>query len=431
MSCLNSQLTTKSFNYKRSFPFIKSPAMPTFIADVRDIRGKAKKEKIEATSPEQARTILQNRYATVGNVRKTLNFSLDFSEFQTNLKKVTTKDKAVFSRQFAVMVNAGVAMVRCLGILTEQCPNPKLKRSLLTISSEVQQGTSLSESMRKHPECFDTLYVSMVQAGEVGGVLDEVLNRLAKLLEDMARLQNQIKSAMAYPTVVGSFAVLVFLGMTMFLIPIFANIFKEIGGELPALTAFMLWLSEILRSWRILIPIVFVIVTTFAIKQYYKTPVGRLQIDRLLLKLPLFGDLNQKAAVARFCRIFGTLTRSGVPILNSLDIVRDTSGNQVIANSVDAAKLEIQQGGMISLALQKEQVFPPLAIQMISVGEETGELDSMLMKVADFYEDEVEQAIKALTSIMEPIMIIVLGGMVGLILISMYLPMFKVFDTLG
>ncbi len=431
MSCLNSQLTTKSFNYKRSFPFIKSPAMPTFIADVRDIRGKAKKEKIEATSPEQARTILQNRYATVGNVRKTLNFSLDFSEFQTNLKKVTTKDKAVFSRQFAVMVNAGVAMVRCLGILTEQCPNPKLKRSLLTISSEVQQGTSLSESMRKHPECFDTLYVSMVQAGEVGGVLDEVLNRLAKLLEDMARLQNQIKSAMAYPTVVGSFAVLVFLGMTMFLIPIFANIFKEIGGELPALTAFMLWLSGILRSWRILIPIVFVIVTTFAIKQYYKTPVGRLQIDRLLLKLPLFGDLNQKAAVARFCRIFGTLTRSGVPILNSLDIVRDTSGNQVIANSVDAAKLEIQQGGMISLALQKEQVFPPLAIQMISVGEETGELDSMLMKVADFYEDEVEQAIKALTSIMEPIMIIVLGGMVGLILISMYLPMFKVFDTLG
>ncbi len=431
MSCLNSQLTTKSFNYKRSFPFIKSPAMPTFIADVRDIRGKAKKEKIEATSPEQARTILQNRYATVGNVRKSLNFNLDFSEFQTNLKKVTTKDKAVFSRQFAVMVNAGVAMVRCLGILTEQCPNPKLKRSLLTISSEVQQGTSLSESMRKHPECFDTLYVSMVQAGEVGGVLDEVLNRLAKLLEDMARLQNQIKSAMAYPTVVGSFAVLVFLGMTMFLIPIFANIFKEIGGELPALTAFMLWLSEILRSWRILIPIVFVIVTTFAIKQYYKTPVGRLQIDRLLLKLPLFGDLNQKAAVARFCRIFGTLTRSGVPILNSLDIVRDTSGNQVIANSVDAAKLEIQQGGMISLALQKEQVFPPLAIQMISVGEETGELDSMLMKVADFYEDEVEQAIKALTSIMEPIMIIVLGGMVGLILISMYLPMFKVFDTLG
>ncbi len=431
MSCLNSQLTTKSFNYKRSFPFIKSPAMPTFIADVRDIRGKAKKEKIEATSPEQARTILQNRYATVGNVRKSLNFNLDFSEFQTNLKKVTTKDKAVFSRQFAVMVNAGVAMVRCLGILTEQCPNPKLKRSLLTISSEVQQGTSLSESMRKHPECFDTLYVSMVQAGEVGGVLDEVLNRLAKLLEDMARLQNQIKSAMAYPTVVGSFAVLVFLGMTMFLIPIFANIFKEIGGELPALTAFMLWLSGILRSWRILIPIVFVIVTTFAIKQYYKTPVGRLQIDRLLLKLPLFGDLNQKAAVARFCRIFGTLTRSGVPILNSLDIVRDTSGNQVIANSVDAAKLEIQQGGMISLALQKEQVFPPLAIQMISVGEETGELDSMLMKVADFYEDEVEQAIKALTSIMEPIMIIVLGGMVGLILISMYLPMFKVFDTLG
>jgi type IV pilus assembly protein PilC len=247
----------------------------------------------------------------------------------------------------------------------------------------------------------------------------------------MARLQNQIKSAMTYPLVVGGFAVLVFLGMTMFLIPIFAGIFQEIGGELPALTAFMLWLSGFLRSWKILIPIVVIIVTTVVVKQYYKTPAGRLQIDGLLLKLPLFGELNEKSSVARFCRVFGTLTRSGVPILNALDIVRDTAGNQVIANAVEAAKYEIQQGGLISVALQNEQVFPGLAIQMISVGEETGELDSMLMKVADFYEDEVEQTVKALTSILEPVMIIVLGGMVGTILVSMYLPMFKVFETLG
>lgn len=405
--------------------------MPTFIGDVRDLQGNAKKQKIEATSLEQARAILQNQFASVGTVKPASGLNLDLASLQENLTKVTVKDKAVFSRQFAVMVNAGVAIVRCLGILSEQCPNPRLKKALIAVNTEVQQGTSLSESMRQHPACFDQLYVSMVQAGEVGGVLDEVLNRLAKLLEDMARLQNQIKSAMTYPMVVGGFAVLVFLGMTMFLIPIFAGIFQEIGGELPALTAFMLWLSGVLRSWRILIPIVFFIVTTFAIKQYYKTPIGRLQIDKFLLKMPLFGDLVEKSSVARFCRVFGTLTRSGVPILNSLDIVRDTAGNQVIANAVEAAKAEIQQGGMISLALQKEQVFPGLAIQMISVGEETGELDAMLMKVADFYEDEVEQAVKALTSIMEPIMIIVLGGMVGTILVSMYLPMFKVFDTLG
>jgi type IV pilus assembly protein PilC len=247
----------------------------------------------------------------------------------------------------------------------------------------------------------------------------------------MARLKNQIKSAMAYPTVVGILAVLVFLGMTMFLIPIFAKIFQDLGTELPALTQFMVNLSEILRSWKIIIPIVIIIAVVTGIRWYYKTPVGRVQIDGFLLKMPLFGDLNEKTAVARFCRIFGTLTRSGVPILNSLDIVRDTSGNQVIANAIESAKQEIQQGGMMSLALQKEQVFPILAIQMISIGEETGELDSMMMKVADFYEDEVEQAVKALTSIIEPLMMVGLAGMVAVILLSMYLPLFKVFDTLG
>jgi type IV pilus assembly protein PilC len=271
----------------------------------------------------------------------------------------------------------------------------------------------------------------MVEAGEVGGVLDEVLNRLAKLLEDVARLQNQIKSALAYPLVVGFLAVAIFIGMTVFLIPIFANIFKELGTTLPPLTQFMLWISEILRSWRLLLVIGIVIAAGIAYRQYYKTPAGRKTIDRLYLKMPLFGELIQKSSVARFSRTFGSLTRSGVPILTCLEIVRETSGNQVIANAIDAARAEIQQGGMISLALQKEKVFPPMAIQMISIGEETGELDSMLMKIADFYEDEVEQAVKALTSILEPVMIVVLGGMVGTILLSMYLPMFKVFDTLG
>ncbi|GAB4178370.1 MAG: type II secretion system F family protein [Coleofasciculaceae cyanobacterium] len=405
--------------------------MPTFIAEVRDVRGNARKEKIEATSPEQARAILQNRFASVGTVKKSLGLDIDFSELTASFSNLTIKDRAVFSRQFAAMVNAGVAMVRCLGVLSEQCPNPKLKKALVSISSDVQQGTSLSDSMRKHPDCFDTLYISMVQAGEVGGVLDEVLNRLAKLLEDMARLKNQIKSAMAYPVVVGVLAIIIFFGMTIFLIPVFAGIFKELEVELPAITQFMVNLSELLRSPMIIVPIAIIVAVVFAIRWYYKTPIGRVQIDGFLLKMPLFGDLNQKAAVARFCRIFGTLTRSGVPILNSLDIVRDTSGNQVIANAVEAAKFEIQQGGMISLALQKEQVFPLLAIQMISIGEETGELDSMMMKVADFYEDEVEQAVKALTSLIEPIMMVLLAGMVAVILLSMYLPLFKLYDALG
>jgi type IV pilus assembly protein PilC len=406
--------------------------MPNFVARVRDSQGKSRTEKIVAESVVQARTTLRQQGFVVQELKQAQGFgSFDLNKLQTAMTKVSVKDKAVFSRQFAALINAGVAIVRSLGVLSEQCSNPKLKQSLMDISTDVQNGMNLSDSMRKHPQCFDGLYVSMVQAGEVGGVLDEVMNRLAKLLEDVARLQNQIKSALSYPMVVGFLATAIFLGMTIFLIPIFAGIFKDIGTELPPLTQFLMTCSEVLRSWRIFVIFGIVIGTAIAYKQYYKTAVGRQTIDRLSLKMPLFGDLIQKSAVARFSRTFGALTRSGVPILTSLEIVRDTSGNQVVANAIDAARAEIQQGGMISIALQKEKVFPPMAIQMISIGEETGELDAMLMKVADFYEDEVEQAVKALTSILEPIMIVVLGGMVGTILLAMYLPLFKVFEKLG
>ncbi|KZL47862.1 pilus assembly protein PilC [Nodularia spumigena CENA596] len=405
--------------------------MPTYVARIRDSQGQSRNEKIVAESLSEARTNLRQQGFVVQDLKQSQNFSFDFHKFQMSMVKVTVKDKAVFSRQFAVLMNAGVAIVRSLGVLGEQCSNPKLKQALLEISNDVQTGMNLSESMQKHPECFDGLYVSMVQAGEIGGVLDDVLNRLAKLLEDVARLQNQIKSALSYPVVVGILATTIFVAMTVFLIPIFANIFADIGVELPALTQFLMLCSKILRSWWSLAIIGSFIVLRIVYQQYYKTPVGRLTIDRLSLKLPLFGDLIQKSSVARFSRTFGALTRSGVPILTCLEIVRDTSGNQVIANAIDAARLDIQQGGVISLALQKDQVFPIMAIQMMSIGEETGELDSMLMKVADFYEDEVEQAVKALTSVLEPVMIVVLGGMVGTILLAMYLPMFKVFETLG
>lgn len=410
--------------------------MYTYLVRARDSKGVSKKQRIKASNPTEARTLMRDQGWFVQDLREerglleNLN-NLDLKEISNLFTSVTVKDKAVFSRQFAALVNAGVAMVRGLGVLAEQCVNPKLKKALMEISADVQQGTNLSDAMRKHPHCFDNLYVSMIQAGEVGGVLDDVLNRLSKLLEDIARLQNQIKSAMAYPITVGTIAVLVFLGMTIFLLPTFANIFEELDAELPAFTQFMMNISNFLRTPAYWIPMILILVAlVFAYRQYYKTRVGRETMDRFFLKMPLFGDLVQKSATARFCRTFGALSRSGVPILTSLEIVRDTAGNQVIANAVDEARREVQSGGMISLALQKEQVFPHMAIQMISIGEETGEIDSMLMKVADFYEDEVEQAVKALTSIMEPIMIVFLGGMVGSILVAMYLPMFAVMDQI-
>ena len=407
--------------------------MPTYVARIRDSQGKSRTEKFTADSLTDARSNIRNQGFVIQDLKESQNLAsrFDIQKIQNSFVKVSVKDKAIFSRQFAALVDAGVAIVRGLTILSEQCSNPKLKAALVEICGDVKTGINLSDSMRKHPECFDGLYVSMVQAGEIGGVLDEVLNRLAKLLEDMARLQNQIKSAMSYPVVVGFLATAIFVGMTVFLIPIFADIFVSIGAELPPLTLFLMTCSKVLRSYWSLLVIGILFVLWFLYKQYYKTPVGRLQIDSIALKLPLFGDLIQKSAIARFSRTFGSLTRSGVPILTCLEIVRDTSGNQVIANAIDAAREEVQQGGMISVALLKENVFPAMAIQMMSIGEETGQLDAMLMKVADFYEDEVEQAVKSLTSILEPVMILVVGGMVGIILLAMYLPMFKVYDNIG
>jgi type IV pilus assembly protein PilC len=404
--------------------------MATFIAQVKDSAGNILEQRIIAESPDDARKILRRRFAAIGRIRKA-GLDLDLARIEAALSKITVKDKAIFSRQFAVLINAGVAIVRALAVLSEQSENPKFKKALIDINEDVKQGTNLSEALAKHPDCFDQLYVSMVEAGETGGVLDEVLNRLAKLLEDVARLQNQIKSAMAYPVTVGIFAVLAFLGMTIFLIPIFGGIFESLGAELPALTQFMVTLSDYLRSPKAIIPVMVIVAIVFAFQKYYQTPAGRLQIDQLALKMPLFGELNEKSAVARFCRVFGTLTRSGVPILNCLDIVCDTIPNKVISNAVAAAKQEILQGGMLSLAIGEANVFPPMAIQMMSIGEETGELDAMMMKVADFYEDEVEQAVKALTSIIEPLMMVLIAAMVGTILLSMYLPMFSIFDQMA
>jgi type IV pilus assembly protein PilC len=290
--------------------------MPTFVARVQDGSG-SRTERIVAESLREARASLREKGLLVKELKQQQGLALNFSfeNFKVSMTKVTVKDKAVFSRQFAALVNAGVALVRGLGVLSEQCPNPKLKRALLGVSSDVQQGVSLSDSMRKYPECFDDLYVAMIQAGEVGGVLDEVLNRLAKLLEDVARLQNQIKAALSYPVTVGALAILIFFGMVRFLLPIFATIFKDIGVELPAFTQAMMNISYFVQDiFNVLLAVAIVAGLVFAYKQYYKTRVGKETVDRLMLKLPLFGDLIQKSATARFCRTFGALTRSGVPI---------------------------------------------------------------------------------------------------------------------
>ena len=287
--------------------------MPTYVVRARDTKGNPKRERIIAESPSDARTALRERGLFVqeltedrGLLEKLSTFKLE--DIQTAMTSVTVKDKAVFSRQFAVLINAGVALVRGLGVLSDQCPNPKMKKALQEVSADVQQGTNLSDAMRKHPSCFDGLYVSMVQAGEVGGVLDEVMNRLAKLLEDVARLQNQIKSAMTYPIAVGTLATIIFLGMCIFLLPIFANIFDELGAQLPPFTAFMIGISKFLRSPYVLLLVAAIFAAAFAYRQYYNTKVGRVTMDRFFLKMPLFGDLVQKTATARFCRTFGALS---------------------------------------------------------------------------------------------------------------------------
>ncbi|NDG01191.1 MAG: type II secretion system F family protein, partial [Synechococcaceae bacterium WBB_32_011] len=290
---------------------------------------------------------------------------------------------------------------------------------------------SLGDSLRQWPQVFDPLMVTMVEAGEAGGLLEEVLKRLAMLLENNAKLHNQIRGALAYPITVLIIALLVFLGMTIFLIPTFADIFKELGAELPAFTILMLNFSVLLRSPFAIIFMMPVIAGYFILRRSHATPEGRVKIDGFLLQLPLFGELIQKTDTAQFCRTFSSLSRAGVPILMGLKIVADSVGNRVLANGLVAARLGVQDGISLSQALGRSRLFPSLAISLIAIGEETGEMDVMLSKVADFYEDEIAIAVKTITTMLEPIMIVIVGAIVGSILLAMYLPMFSVFNKIA
>ena len=304
------------------------------------------------------------------------------------------------------------------------------KRALVRVSLDVNEGVALGTAIRKWPKVFDQLSVAMVEAGEAGGVLDESLKRLAKLLEDNAKLQNQIKGALGYPVAVLVIAILVFLGMTIFLIPTFAGIFEDLGAELPAFTQLLVDLSKLLRSVMALYIVGALLIAVWMFARYYQTHNGRRQVDRLMLKVPLFGELIMMTATAQFCRIFSSLTRAGVPILMSLEISSQTAGNSIISDAILESRALVQEGVLLSTALIRQKVLPDMALNMLSIGEETGEMDKMLSKVADFYEDEVSAMVKALTSMLEPAMIVVVGGIVGSILLAMYLPMFTVFDQI-
>ena len=346
-------------------------------------------------------------------------------------KKVKLADLVVFTRQFATMINAGLPIVRALYILSEQTDNKKLKETLEEVRRDVEAGLAISEALEKHPKVFNKLYTEMVRAGEIGGILDEVLLRVAAQLEKDQDLRRKIKSAMTYPIVVLVLAILAASFMLIFIVPIFAKMFEDLGGTLPLPTRISMGLSEILTSiWGVFIYGALIAGVMFFLR-WRKTESGRKIVDPAMLKIPAkIGDIIQKAALARFARTLGTLSAAGVPILQSLEVTANSSGNYVIEKALLQSREAVREGIPMYQPLEEEPVFPPMVTRMIAVGEETGDIDGMLTKIAEFYESEVDAAVKSLTSIIEPLMIVVVGGIVGGIIISMYLPMFQIFELI-
>ena len=415
--------------------------MASFVATYQASGGKARQMRVEATDVLDAKRQLRRRgilatklEASPTNSSKTSGPNRaptgSFNWQQLLEAKPGIRDKALFANKLAALVDAGVPIVRSLDLMAAQQTKPLFKRALQSLSSEVNQGGSMGDAMRLWPQVFDKLTIAMVEAGEAGGVMDESLKRLAKLLEDNAKLQNQIKGAMGYPVAVLVIAVSVFLGMTIFLIPTFAGIFEDLGAELPLFTQLMVDFSKVLRSSFSVFLVGGLVVAAWLFGRFYATTAGRRRVDGELLKLPVFGDLLQKTATAKFCRTFSSLTRAGVPILLSLDIVSETAGNAVISDAILNSRTDVQEGIPLSVALTRKKVFPEMALSMLAIGEETGGMDTMLSKVADFYEDEVGASVKALTAMLEPAMIVLVGGIVGSILLAMYLPMFSVFEKI-
>jgi type IV pilus assembly protein PilC len=344
---------------------------------------------------------------------------------RTVFKKIKPKTLQIFSRQFATMIEAGLNVVSALVILEEQTEDTYFADIVAELRADVEGGLLLSQAMSRHPKVFDRLFIAMVQAGEAAGILDTVLDRVAFQIEKATQIKRRVKGAMLYPTMVLIFATLVLCGMLMFLVPVFVNIFKQLGGELPKLTQYVVTVSDFLRNdWFIIFPLL--IATIFGIRKYKKTEPGRQMWDRIKLKIPMkIGDVVLKVTMARFSRTLSTLVAAGVDIIAALEITGHTSGNWVVEQALGDVRIKVGEGVPIAQPLVENEIFPPMVSQMVKIGEETGELEKMLSKIADFYEDEVDAAISTLTSIIEPLMMIAVGLMVGVIIISMYLPMFK------
>lgn len=402
--------------------------MPTYAYTVRDASGAVIPGTVEAESEGLLRRRLTEQGLTVVDIKETKTAKK--KNVAGGFGRVKLNDLSVFCRQFSTMIDAGVSLVRCLAVLSEQSVNPKLKRIINDLQAEVEAGQMLSRAMSKYPTVFSNLFIGLIRAGEVGGVLEESLQRLSMFLEKDQELRRKVKSAMTYPCIVMFVAIVIVLLLVTFILPKFMDLFKELGvKDYPAPTKLLMSFSNLLTSrWYIMLigTIAFVI----AFRLFVRTKVGRRTYDRIKLKAPVFGKLNHKIVLARFSRTLGTLLASGVPILQALETVAGTVSNEIVADAVMEARARIREGDRIGDPLQRCKLFPPMVVQMISIGEESGALDPMLAKVADFYEAEVDAALASLTSAIEPVMIVFLGCAVGFIVISIFLPLISVVTSL-
>ena len=402
--------------------------MPVYVWVAQTKKGRKLKGEIDAATEAIALSQLKKRNFTVKKLK--LKPKDIFENISFLKPKVTNKDLVVFTRQFSTMIDAGLPLVQGLTILAEQSENPTFKAILKEITKDVEGGSTLAEAMKKHPKIFDSLFVNLVAAGEVGGILDTILRRLAQFIEKAERLKSQIKGAMTYPIVVMAIAIIVISVILVFVIPVFEDMFKSFGSALPTPTQIVVNMSRFLKG-NIHWIIIALIALGYGLKRYRNTAGGRKQTDTLFLKLPVFGNLLKKTAVARFTRTLGTMISSGVPILDALEIVAKTAGNMVIEEIIYEVRGSIAEGQTIAEPLSENDIFPGMVIQMIAVGEATGALDSMLEKIADFYDEEVDQAVAALTSMLEPLLMLFLGGSIGGLVIAMYLPIFGMAAAMG
>ena len=403
--------------------------MPIFQWKARTRQGSLKKGEIEAMNEAAVMAQLRAQMLLPVTVKEK---SKDVSEYLPFLKQgIKTRELVIFTRQFATMIDAGLPLVQCLDILGNQNTNKTFKEIIRQVKADVEQGSTFADALRKHPKPYDELYVNLVQAGEIGGILDTILNRLAVYLEKADKLAKKVKGAMVYPTTVLVIAIAVVALMLVKVIPTFEKMFEDFGGELPGPTKVVVMLSHFMQQWigLFLVVVVGAIMAFFAARR--RSLKFRRSTDALALKLPVFGPLLRKVAVARFTRTLGTMIASGVPILDGLDIVARTAGNMIIEEALRKVRAAITEGKTIAEPLAESDVFPGMVTQMIAVGEETGAMETMLSKIADFYDEEVDAAVEALTAMLEPLMMVFLGGAVGGMLIAMYLPIFKIADTIG